>query len=1031
MTRILVLFVSQMFSSVLWASSNGIYFPGPAQAPDLPASAGYAKNCGPHNPKNAKNCLQITTISTIYQPDKNPVEVGFDHVFQGDGVTCNDYGDAPRNPCVKTSSKAADKGLTVLKKKSAGGVLEDNMTYPLDHTQTVHHFDDSTPNYHTFSIRNESKVTFSEGTYYFGYAEFKENVDIIVNGPVEIHVNSLKLYDNVKINIKGEPKNLTLWVHQEESEDWLYSAQIGSDSVIYGYIYSVGTVKLAGTTKPGTWGTTIYGAVTAKSLILANESIIKFGGVPEGYKLSITPDHSKEVGCERVPLTFTVEDSSGQAQPLNGTLIADVTTPKGCFATSEDPDADCKQNHSITLDVVNGVAYAWLGGGIGDVYISAVFHERENKIKPLKASAGPYNFGSLGFSFNDGEHIKLVAGKPENLKIQFLKSIGQGNSQFCDIKNLDGAVKFTVTRENISPDVGVKPVVLNGVDVVTSSEMVIDFKGGAANIPVSYNDAGSLALTFTLHTEENYKNNKNRNHNFKGKPGGDIDETTSTAFLYSRPYTLAICGQPTANNVESDLAFKKAGEPFALNLKPVIWTGGSDLTGYALKNGGTVPFSQNLCSREMTPNFWHNHAPLAFVSLDERAELLRPAGGISAYLDGILYKENTKITLGDTPDKARYSFNQLRIGEVGVFAIRSRLQGAYLHMAVNPNEKKVGRFYPSHFLVEGSIEPGIKPKDDTFGRGFTYLNQPFTGEYTVHAMSVDNQKLKNYHLTDNVALFDDWAVYPSPLSRSGFADFTSRWLNPNARLVGTWGEDADGYSEYEVSGNMMAEKGAEPDGPFNNLQFAVGVAKPDTDGTDFKYCDEKLSENCNTKLPAPNGRSDGAEFAKGEFLFGRMRMEGFTDTKPPFTEQIMPVAVEVFDGGKFVTNDRDNASVVSTLIGQKDILFSSTDDANLQAKILLKSEDGKTVQTLRVKNGTSAFHVTAPQQGAKLNREQFRYWQLLGKTEDGVLPQPWLQHNWQGGQFTDDPSAVGTFGVYRGSDRVIYKGEKNITLTGE
>ncbi len=400
-------------------------------------------------------------------------------------------------------------------------------------------------------------------------------------------------------------------------------------------------------------------------------------------------------------------------------------------------------------------------------------------------------------------------------------------------------------------------------------------------------------------------------------------------------------------------------------------------------------------------------------------------------MDGVLYKENTQIKLGDTPDKSRYNFNQLRIGEVGVFAIRSRLQGAYLHMVVNPNEKNVGRFYPSHFLVKGSIEPGIKPQDDSLGRGFTYLNQPFTGEYTVHAMSVDNHKLKNYHLTDNVAQFDDWAVYPSPLSRSGFADFTSRWLHPNARLVGSWGKGADGYSQYKVSGNMMAEKGAEPDGPFENLQFAVGVAKPDSDRTDFLFCKEGASESCIDGLPNPNGTGLGAEFADGEFLFGRMRMEGFTDTKPPFTEQIMPVAVEVFDGGKFVTNARDNASVVSTLIGQKDILFSSTDDASLQAKILLKSAGGKTVQTLRVKNGTSAFHVTAPQQGAKLNREQFRYWQLLGKTEDGVLPQPWLQHNWQGGQFTDDPSAVGTFGVYRGSDRVIYKGEKNITLTGE
>ena len=40
--------------------------------------------------------------------------------------------------------------------------------------------------------------------------------------------------------------------------------------------------------------------------------------------------------------------------------------------------------------------------------------------------------------------------------------------------------------------------------------------------------------------------------------------------------------------------------------------------------------------------------------------------------------------------------------------------------------------------------------------------------------------------------------------------------------------------------------------------------------------------------------------------------------------------------------------------------------------------------------------------------------------------QPWLQYNWR--QLGDeDPSTVVTFGIYRGNDRVIYRGESGLT----
>ncbi|WP_420899157.1 DUF6701 domain-containing protein, partial [Photobacterium kishitanii] len=39
--------------------------------------------------------------------------------------------------------------------------------------------------------------------------------------------------------------------------------------------------------------------------------------------------------------------------------------------------------------------------------------------------------------------------------------------------------------------------------------------------------------------------------------------------------------------------------------------------------------------------------------------------------------------------------------------------------------------------------------------------------------------------------------------------------------------------------------------------------------------------------------------------------------------------------------------------------------------------------------------------------------------------QPWFQFNWRG-LGDESPSAVVTFGVYRGNDRIIYRGEKGM-----
>ncbi|WP_028023146.1 DUF6701 domain-containing protein [Enterovibrio calviensis] len=1025
MKRVLLAFVSLIFSSMLWASSNSVYFPGPAQAPNIP---GKPFNCRWDHPSGVNNCLILEYRSTIYQPEKNPVEVGFDEAFFSDGVTCNDYGSAPKNKCVNSGAKAPDKGLQVLKSKLEGGIL-DEKTYPLNDVIGHHHFSANAPNYPLVRIGQGSTVTFEEGTYYFGELIFNEDVTITVKGPIEIHVNRLKLSNFGHFNVDGHSKDVIIWVHQQESGGGNYSATIGSDTLFYGYVYSVGSVKLSGTTEGRTWGTTIYGAVTAKSLVLANRSIIKFGGFLDSHNLKIDPLLASTNTCSRIPVTFKITNDDGETQrDISGKLTASATNflDTACWATTA--DGMCNSDPVKTVNLNNGQRKLWLlNKAIGTVNVTASFtSEKTGKLDSEDSSN--YTFTAGGFRFKPS---KLVAGKPETLSIEafygdcddstILDYTGEKTLHIGDVRYLQPSSSGAANP--IRPEVGV--IESNRVKGEQTLKITFD-KGVASNaVSVSYDDAGVIALPIRELT----------NPQSKIKSGIEQSESANErvvglsgeALLSFRPYTLAICdliASPEADAAKGQ--FSKAGEPFLATLRPIIWKKGGVAPSYV------VPWEQDQCNPVVypsTPSFMLSDAPEASVTFSDQAAFNPLGEGSAAVLSGFTEQLHTEDRSG------RYVFPELKISDVGSFKLVSRVVNEYLGMQVNRSERPVGRFYPSHFSVSGSLTPAITASKNSGGGGFTYLNQPFDGQYTVNAMTADNKPVKNYHLLGarQKAQFEDWVVNPVSTDPIWGDNLSERWVRS---LSSGWQADNNGVSQFVLTGKMKIKKGSEPESPFSPLHFAVGVIEADVDNTQFRFCADQNVEGCEVRVIRPAygaiGSIAGAEFAQGEFMFGRMRMEGFTDTKTPFSEQILPVAVEVFNGTHFEINTRDNASIVSTAIGQKDVLFSDkAGNPALQAQVVLRDDAKDVISTKSVKQGRADFHVIAPNQSAGLNREQFRYWQQLDKAVSGVVPQTWLQHNWQGRDFDDDPSAIGVFGFYRGSDRVIYKGEKNITLTGE
>lgn len=998
-------------------------FPGPAQSP-----------------KGMGNTLfDFRSDEGLVQWEgKRDIRLGFEVFdFQSNGVEryCSDGNE--RFECIHDPSFRA-KNLELKELVIGDGendlVLADETWLTNCGYDTECWIDPSLPNYSTYTVGAKSTLYMKEGVYYFGTFTLSDSARLIPLGKVELHVNEFLSYGANSINSLGDPRNLIIFHHNQtiDIEDRNSKLSINHPTATRAYFYSSGLVHLQA-------NAVLFGAVTARQIHMNDNAKILYSGEFFQQKLTIEPLQASTNTCSRIPVTFKIANDDGEIQEdISGQLTASATNfpDTACWATSA--DGTCSNGPVRTVNLNNGQRKLWLQNkAIGTVNVTASFtSEKTGELE--SEDTGSYTFTAGGYRISPSP-LKMVAGKPEPVTIEAT----YGNCDPRPIPDYEGVKQVKVgMADYIQPRYadGTAPVT-PVVDKATGEQVLsVTFSKGRAvdAFNITYPDAGTFSIPIEeVKASEPSTESLNNLTEQESATTASADTPKGDIVVESRPYTFAICGTlPTPKQISEGTAFKMAGEPFNVALKPVIWHQNDSPDPEPNNpdnpaNTAPVTLNQSFCGRDPTPSFWHQNAPAATVTLDDTAYVVKPVNGSNAALNGVVPRGYDETNGANDINNVRYVFKNIAVDDVGEFGIRSKLAANYLGMTVNPGERALGRFYPSHFSVAGSLTPGMLPSDDKDGKGFTYLNQPFEGQYTVYAMTVDNQRVRNYHLSPRTATFEEWALHPSFARSGGFQDLTSRWYRPSARSVSGWQPDANGFSQYVFGGGMTIKKESVPDGPFEDVEFAVGVATSDIDKTDFRYCEAAGATGCNEQVLSPDGTQFGAKFTDGDFFFGRMKLNGFAETQDFVSEQRLEVAIEYFNGQRFETNDRDNGSFISTQIGEKEVLVSDTDKDIDRAQILLRSDAGDIITKKTVKNGRSAFIVEPPKQNGAYNREQFRYWQRLDKGLVGIVPQTWLQHNWQGTQFDDDPSAIGTFGFYRGSDRVIYKGEKNITLTGE
>ena len=341
------------------------------------------------------------------------------------------------------------------------------------------------------------------------------------------------------------------------------------------------------------------------------------------------------------------------------------------------------------------------------------------------------------------------------------------------------------------------------------------------------------------------------------------------------------------------------------------------------------------------------------------------------------------------------------VSEVGAFDFTITPPETYLGskaFTITPAEENIGRFYPKYFRVdEAKGNQWAYPHQENFA----YMKQGFgVEEFYVEALNADKGALTNYAffssgLHAKFGLKDTSSYKPRFILNK---TYTGTWVNNGAayvtsRSLGKFtGSTTDGLELLKGSGSSY------PDGPLNFNENAKDTA------ISIKSADDN-------KDPVSIDGSEGLLPTQPDIRFGRVDLDDVGGNQGSTLR--VPLRVEYWNGSRFIANPNDSQTDVTGVKAKQEHIWPKGDNA--------KPKDVTLGAGGEVASGHSRS-VTAKE--AEPYRQQTRVWLNL---EGGGNSLPWLKYDWDKDGYEENPSSVVTFGIHRGNDRVIYRGEPGLT----
>ncbi|WP_394244793.1 DUF6701 domain-containing protein [Vibrio astriarenae] len=834
--------------------------------------------------------------------------------------------------------------------------------------------------YNTLNIGNGGQYVMSASVYEIGKFVIGGGATVTFPSSTILKVNELEIGNDAKIIVEGDP--LIIWAENGET----LSARVnllGSFNDLEAYIFSRDLILMQGSMK-------VLGAATANELRINGSAHLEYKNLgcgvppPNKYTVSLSPATDIALTCETLDVQVQVLNSNGDlASDFSGTVTFEETgkstqtlTPVGGVL-----DQLVALNSSIVMDKT---VSAFITGERSETEVEGFYQFVPYR---LRIDANP---------------LEAIAGKPASIQIKPLECDAGGqpvtSPDYTGVRPLQlSSVSYQKPSEPVSKAVlSITNAYGEWIDTPQSgtTELATRFEVGTGNevsaeAELIYPEAGEIAYNLS---SEDCIEDENGDQTCKTYSG--------THTVKSRPWTLAICdvyleGLGTSS---SGKGFVAAGENFDLSIRPVVWD--EELDGSQEEQKISY---EDFCSLDVTYNYFKPNS-----GTNPRSSNMKLSHKVVQELifDGELQGTVEKADAHVSANAPEVLFNALKITEVGSFHIKASATGYDdILGGIDEGWREIGRFYPALFEV---FETAWAYSHN----GFTYMGQPFDGvEFKVEALNSDSEPTLNYAagaytLQAHFNIFED--VDPDLVRLTAPPMNSNGWELYENKAVGTFSYGSSNSCENGVCWEKASN--FKPDGPYNvglgsfNTSISVtgtSVDHPQPEDIDYVDGNQRL-----TKQP--------------ELRFGRLRLEdvgGAASGQPT-----VPLSVEYWDGAQFVTNTDDSET--------------SFDGTHYCYKVISSEGDGGELSGRDIVNVGTSQQLKASQETS--GREQIRFWLTLDSSEgtNGEATDcsgasnaiPWLRYNWDGeDEDEEDPSTLVTFGVYRGNDRIIFRGEPGLT----
>lgn len=824
-------------------------------------------------------------------------------------------------------------------------------------------------------------VTFTSGTYWIDEIDINSagNIEIPDGHKVTIHARKVSVSNNnSSFSALGEAE-FVLLVHAKSGG----GLTLSQNAVFTGLIYSESVVRLSNSS-------IVYGAVTANEIYMANSAqIIATDNhcfqPSDDYEIDISPATDLALMCGDDSPQFTINTSNnGVAESLGVTVV--IT-----------PDAD---EFDVSLLQGSGTYPNYVSDDDGELTLKVVAKDTANidfdtgyKLTATlvddsgKEVESQFKFVPFKFSLVDGNtptnRLDVIAGKATPTVTKVLA---------CDSGD------SIVVAENYVGEAGDEVTIAHELDSSWSGSdgsltYLPEFKKGSASTDLTISESGLFNVTL--------KDSSFDCTGFAGCPEDGNYDVEGSFSVYSRPWKFAICTNKSSdgnsNEKDSD-SFAAAGAPFDVYARPIKHTDSSAVC--TNDNLLTNNYFKSTASVKVTTTL---DTPLITVYPDAKLGDLTPVAQLTK-----------QISSNDQESKG-YKFDSLKYSEAGSFNFIATETGSFYGSILGglSGSKSIGRFYPKYF-VQATPEWNVANQND-----IAYLSQPY--DSTVHQVypmasgEDDTDNVLNNYRFFNAELQAKFGVLDDSNTDNGFlldtgsgtwsADRKHWLLNDNAaelqRVV-----DLDGVSRRDTPFNTS---------DANSTITNFGLTIEGTDPVSFTDSDPVTSSAAFPVQPPAR--------------YGRMALDDIGGNSG--STLTIPLRAEFWDGSDFVVNDDDDRSTFNGSNFCKQVIWTSN-----AVKTTLASLNGSGSVDDGEENVTANQNTPA---GADAPREQVRLWLRMDastpQAKSGENPvacsgsdqdQPWLRYNWR--QLGDeDPSVVVTFGIYRGNDRVIYRGESGLT----